>query len=518
MPAFDETAILALGAEPIPGGPRGGVDAADDEQYIAVMAEMSKLARIGEEEPAWHTVELSGTNILRATSKDFEIATALACALFKRSGYAGLAAALGVLSGLVENFWEESFPERPRRRKARIEALALRFAEEGWFRDRQPRPDEFDAVDKCLERAAALEEKLKARLADDPPDLKKFLAALKDLAGKRPKPAAAPDAAPAGAAPATGAPAAMAPVNVQDVSGAVNAMLSAATFVQKAEPANPIPYAVVRAVKWSRFTLPPPGTPFQGRPPDPSIVNALAAQLAGGLWDHLLTGAEGAFRSAPAWLDLQRYSCSAMAQLGPTYEPARQTVIALTAAFIRRVGEALYDLRFSGGLPACGGETRMWLESEVMPAAGAGGGAAAAGSMSNGRLKEASDKARKLAGTGKLKEALQELREGLTGCTQRRDRFLWKVRIAQLCYDAQRLSVAAPLLEECYEEIRRFQVDEWEPGLAVEVAQTLYKCRKALAEGQKPPKPETLEGVRDSFAWLCQLDPVAALAAEPAGQ
>ncbi len=517
MPAFDETPILALGTEPIAGGPRGGTDAADDEQYIAVMAELSKLSRIGEEEPAWHTVELSGTNILRAISKDFEIATALSHALFKRHGYDGLAASLGMLAGLIEHFWDDAFPERPRRRKARIEALALRFAEEGWFRDRQPKPDEFDAVDKCAERAEAIESGLKAKLPDEPPDMKKFLAALKELAGKRPKPAASAAPAPPaaeGAAPAAAAPA-MAPVNVQDVSGAVNAMLSAATFMQKAEPTNPIPYAAVRAIKWSRFTLPPPGMPFQGRPPDPSIVNALAAQMAQGLWEHLLTGAEGAFRSAPVWLDLQRYTCSAMASLGPPYELARQTVIGLTAAFVRRVGDTVFDLKFNGGMPACGGETRMWLESEVMPAAGGGGGAVTAGAMSDGRLKEAGDKARKLAGSGKLKEALQELKEGLTGCTQRRDRFLWKVRIAQLCYDAQRLSVAAPLLEECYEEIRRFQVDEWEPGLAVEVAQTLYKCRKALADGQKPPRPESLEGVRDSFAWLCQLDPVAALAAEP---
>ena len=137
--------------------------------------------------------------------------------------------------------------------------------------------------------------------------------------------------------------------------------------------------------------------------------------------------------------------------------------------------------------------------------------------MSDGRLLEASDKAKKLAGSGKLKEGLRELQEGLLCCTQRRDRFLWRLRIAQLCHDAKKLRLATPLLEECHEEIKRFRIDEWEPSLAVEAAQTLYRCRKALTAAQKAPAPEALQGVRDSFAWLCQLDPLAALAVEPSG-
>jgi hypothetical protein len=53
--------------------------------------------------------------------------------------------------------------------------------------------------------------------------------------------------------------------------------------------------------------------------------------------------------------------------------------------------------------------------------------------------------------------------------------------------------------------------------LAVAVAQTLYRCRKSLTMSEKAPTPEALQRVRESFAWLCQLDPLAALAAEPSG-
>ncbi len=86
-----------------------------------------------------------------------------------------------------------------------------------------------------------------------------------------------------------------------------------------------------------------------------------------------------------------------------------------------------------------------------------------------------------------------------------------------MCYDAQRLQLAAPLLEDCFSEIKRFHIDEWEPALAVEVAQTLYRCRKALTTAQTEPAEESLKDVRDTFSWLCQLDPLAALAAEPSG-
>jgi type VI secretion system ImpA/VasJ family protein len=254
----------------------------------------------------------------------------------------------------------------------------------------------------------------------------------------------------------------------------------------------------------------------QIEPPEASTVEALAHQMNNGLWDHLLKGAEGAFRSNdPLWLDLQRYVCAAMTGLGPQYDAARATVMGLTGALVKRLGDGVFELRFRNGEALCNGETKMWIESEVAPAQPGGGGGVSAG---DGRLAEASEKAKKLAASGKLKEAVAELQDGLATCAQRRDRFLWRLRIAQLCHDAQRFRLAAPLLEECYEEVRRYHIDEWEPSLTVAVAQTLYRCRKALTASSKEPGPEALQGVRESFAWLCQLDPLAALAAEPSGK
>lgn len=520
MPSLDEVPILELGKTPIPGGNPCGTDVADDEQYIEVGAQMVGVDRIEAAEPDWFAVEQNATNILRSKAKDIEMAAAMGHALFKRYSYAGLAAALGLFTELVNNFWEDSFPTRPRRRKARMETLCDRFTEQSWFRDNQPKGGDFDALDLCLTRAGELKDALTVKMPDDPPELDKFIRGLKEQAGKRPKPAAAQAPPAEGAAPAApaAAGAAFSAGEVADAGSAMSAVMSAATFLRKADDSDPVAYGVVRVVKWSKISLPTSdAAKYEIEAPDATAVDALSHQFSNSIWDHLLKNAESAFRSGdPLWLDLQRYVCTAMAGLGPKYEKAREMVMGLTSALVKQLGDGLYDLKFRGGISLCSGETRMWVESEL--AAGEAGGSGTGSSSDNGKLTEASGRAKKLAGSGKLKEAIRELQDGLVASTQRRERFLWRLLIAQLCYDSKRPQLAAPLLEECYDEIKRYHIDEWEPSLAVGVAQTLYRCRKSLTVMEKQPAQEALQGVRDSFAWLCQLDPLAAMAAEPSGK
>lgn len=520
---MSESAIIDLGKNPIPGGEPCGVDAGDDEQYMHALSELAKIGRIEAGEPDWYQMEQDCTAVLSSKSKDVEIAAALGHALFKRQGYAGLSSSLALLTEMVKNFWDGMYPPRPRRRKARIETLGDRFVEGLWFRENKPKPNDFDALDTCVTRAEELKAALTEKMPDDPPEFRKFIEGLKSHAALRPKPQAAPaapaagGAQPPGAAPAATGGATFAAGEISDTGAATSAIMGAATFLRKADDSDPISYAIPRVMKWSKLSLPTSDEgKFQIPAPEKTAVEALQHQMEKNLWDHLLKGAEAAFRSNdPLWLDLQRYVCAAMAGSGSKYDKARETIIGLTGALVRRLGEGVFELRFRGDLPLCSGETRMWIESEVCPPDTGGGGG---GDSANGKLKEASDKAKKLAGSGKLKEALGELQEGLSTCTQRRDRFLWRLRIAQLCYDAKRLQLAGPLLEECSEEIQRYHIDEWEPSLAVDVAQTLYRCRKSLAASMKDPKPDTVQGVDESFAWLCQLDPIAALAAEPSGK
>lgn len=522
MANLDEIPILDLGRNPVPGPQPCGTDAAEDEDFILIDAEINKLDRIEGGEPDWYSIENAAIGILRDKAKDVEVAASLGLALFKNYRYDGLAAVLGLLAEMANGFWDGCFPERPRRRKARVEWLADRFTEAGWFRDNQPQAAEFDAIDKCLERAGQLNDALAAKMPDEPAELGKFIRGLKELAAKRPKTeasAAAPDAAQptatasAASAPSAGGGVAFAVAEVTDTSGAVNAVLGAVTFLRKNDPADPLPYAIIRAVKWSKIALPTSDAArTQIENPEPSVVESLNHQFNNGIWENLLKNAEAAFRSSdPLWLDLQLYLCTAMSRLGSNFDRARQAVMGATAALVDRLGEGLYALKFRNGTPLCGGQTRMWIEAEVAPPRGGGGGS----DLGDGKLTEAWEKGRQLAAEGKLKEGLQALHEGLISCTQLRERFMWRLSIARLCCDAQRPRLAGPLLEECREYVQRHRLDEWEPSLAAMVAQHLYRCRKAVVGAEKEPTRESLQNMHDSFAWLCQMDPLAALTAEP---
>lgn len=526
MASLDQDALLALGTQPISDAAPCGEDIADDEEYMFVDNEMNKLDRIDLGAPDWYAISSACESILRSKCKDVEVATWYGLALFEHHRWAGLAGALSLIDNLLRTFWENLYPQRERRRKVRVEAFAERLVEAGLLAERKPSGDaDFDAAAQALETIEAIKTTLTERMPDDPPDFNKFTRKLKDIVGQRPKQAG--DAVPVeggqSAAPSTtgsasssgGAAGGFSAGDVQDVSGAVNAILGAAAFIRKSDPADPLPYAVNRFVKWARVELPTTDAGrFQVEPPEKTVVEALEHQHANGLWEHLLKGAEAAFRAGdPLWLDLQYYLAKAMEGMGRPYDKARQVIGELTVALAARLGAGLFDLTFRDGRPLCGGEARMWIES-LMPK-GSGQSSAAAGS--NGKLQEANDAARQLAGSGKLGDAVKTLQDGLSTASQRRDRFLWRLRIAQLCFDAKRVQLAAPLLEECQEEIQRHHIDEWEPLLAVEVAQALYRCRKALLAGDKAADPAALQRVQQSYAWLCQLDPLAALSAEPGG-
>ena len=513
MASLDEAAIIGMGKSPIPGASPCGADAVEDPQYIAVQGELAKMDRVDLGDPDWYLLQENAVVILQDKSKDVEMAAALTLALFKQNGYAGLAAGLGLATELVTSFWDGLFPSRPKRRKACLESIGDKFTDAGWFSQNQPRPEDADAMARCLDRATALKAALAARMADDPPAMDKFLQGLKERqAPKEPPPSAAPASSAGAAAPSSGG--SLAVGEVSDPSSALSAIGAAVKFLREKDLADPMPYAVIRAVRWAKVGLPAEAARRQLEPPETSVVEKLTHQYDNGMWENLLKSAEAAFRSNdPLWLDLQRYVCAAMKALGANYDKARQAVVGATAGLVKRLGDGLFDLQFRSSLPLCSGETKLWVQSEVAPPQRASGGG-----ETNGKLTEAWEKAQQLAGSGQVQEAMELLQAGLDGSGQRRDRYLWRLRMAQLCCDASRFAMAASLVELCCQESGRFCIDEWEPRLAAEAAGVLYRARRALMLADKQPEPAMVQAVRESYAKLCQLDPMAALSAEPPGK
>lgn len=112
MPLRDD--ILA----PIDGPNPCGEDLSYDPVYDAIQEARREEAELpqGEwERPIktadWAKVEALASEAIATRSKDLTLAAWLTEARLRREGFQGLAEGLGLLRGLLEEFWEEAFPE-----------------------------------------------------------------------------------------------------------------------------------------------------------------------------------------------------------------------------------------------------------------------------------------------------------------------------------------------------------------------------------------------------------------------
>jgi type VI secretion system protein ImpA len=98
---------------------------------------------------------------------------------------------------------------------------------------------------------------------------------------------------------------------------AVQAAIAAARFLFRANPSDPVPYLLVRALRWGELRGAAPEWNGLLAAPPPELRIALRNSAKSADWKGVLGIAEDAM-SAPcgrAWLDLQRYTITACEQL-----------------------------------------------------------------------------------------------------------------------------------------------------------------------------------------------------------
>ena len=140
----------------------------------------------------------------------------------------------------------------------------------------------------------------------------------------------------------------------------------------------------------------------------------------------------------------------------------------------------------------------MWISSELLPKLSSPGPA-------DERFSRTLQEAQRLVTRKKFPQATDLLQKELEAVSNRRDRFLWRLEMAKLCLQVRKPQLAQPLLESLDEEVRRFSIEEWEPGLCVEVVKSLWQCY-SLSDGEgAKDKAQELHG------RLCRLDLRAAL-------
>jgi type VI secretion system ImpA family protein/type VI secretion system ImpA/VasJ family protein len=282
----------------------------------------------------------------------------------------------------------------------------------------------------------------------------------------------------------------------------------AANFLREADPADPVPYLLVRALSMGLLYRSPgvTGTTTFDAPATESRQE-LRRLLSEGSWPELLTATEQILSrpEGAGWIDVRRLALQALESIG--HNDALRASKAILGAELRDYPE--WPRAELNDETACAGrETLSWI-AEAFPADSRPNHTEVSRDIQsalddesppieNGsRPPDPWDQALALHQEGRIAEAISLLgrasREAKTG----RERFLRTFQQAELCLRMGRPGVATPLLEGLARQIDEFQLERWEdPGLCARVVAALYRCVRGKDEIR----------ARTIYDRLCQLD------------
>jgi type VI secretion system protein VasJ len=504
----DVSELSKLGSIPIPGDSPTGIDAKYDEDYEKLKEEVSKLDT-SPQDVKWREVVELGTTVLTNKSKDLQIGSYFAAALWNQKGYTGLCDGITILKDMIDTYWEDLFPSKKRMR-GRVGAL-------DWLAERvekmmpgKPPPTEQDREGLTAAHAAAeaLDKTSSARLDGTQTNLPILTRTLMDQLNRVPKPKPTVEAQPAKYIPTartdqpvqTQQQAAPVQKAIDSPAAAKEALkdlnktaLKIATQLRKGEPTSPVSYRLLRTTLWSQIDKLP--DVVKGGRQD-SLDN-LEKKLAAKEYPTCLETAETQLAEFPLWLDINLYAWRAMEGMGYTYDNARETLGQEVASLVLRF-PALIEKTPEGEPSVCSDTTRLWISNELS-------GASDGEKTENGMAATVS-KAKKLVTRKKLADAIAILDHEAKSAGDRREKFLWKLHLAQLCVQGGKPNLAMSLLSSLDSESTKFCLEEWEPELASEVLKLSVQCAKTGKDEASKEKVEKL------YARLSSLDLSAALA------
>ncbi len=507
----DLAAVAALGTTPIAGANPAGVSARYEPEFEKLAGEIAKLESVeGRNTIKWDVVVENAIAVL-GKSKDLLVTSYLTLGLLQEDGYAGYAAGLTATRDILNTFWENLFPEKARMR-ARSQAITWMTERVTPFvRDRgdasKSDKDPLTACVAVLEEIAAI---CGQKFEEGGPAFNEMQSATQDRLYSVPADAPPPSSEPApssdGGQSAPQAAEAAAPAQREiDSPDAARAALTemrerrikAAGLLREANPADPLPYRLLRAAVWEDLVEAPAAkagvTELAGG--DLAFAAQMEEKLEKGDYAGVIPDCEAKLAADRLWLDVNFFVHRAMEGLGKPYAAARRELGAAVVGLVRSC-PTLLEIKFSDGTPMAGEPARLWILHEL--AALPGKAAAAAGG-----LDAAMAEARKLVARKNFPEAAALLQKESRTAGNRRDRFLGRFYLAKLCAEAGRLDLAQPQLEGLDEEARKFALDEWEPSLAAEIARELWRCHKSSPEK-----------AAEFYGRLCRLDLGAALAVD----
>ncbi len=529
---------IAAATAPLPADAPDPAEFRYDPAFEALDGEIRRLERDGPAGLQWPDMARQAEAILASQSKDLSVAVWLALALAQAEGLTGLSVGLSILRAMIEQDWDTLFPPKARAR-ARVGVLE-------WLAERAARtlpasPLPADLAEAALaawEDAQAIDKAVADKVPPDGASLGDLLRPLRALAEEAAQAAPAPAAPPAPPTPTTeAAPAPVAapspapasapspspaaipvpqPDAIPDPAANPDRALSAlrdtvratALALLETNLAEPRGYALLRSVTWIGVTEPPPAS--GGRtaimpPPDQREAEFSALRGAGNRTDLVLALERYCSGSGIFWLDGQRMSAMALAEIGPANAACVAAIAHGVAGLLTRL-PGLPSLLFSDGRPFADAATRAWIEAVVLPRPAET--APAPGEAAGWR--DGFTAARALLLDGKPDDGLTALVAGGRGAGTGRDRFFWELAQAQFCIEAGVPAVALSILRRLEQAIDGHGLEAWEPAAAAEASRLLHDCLVAPELARILPEADRIAATDAAFARLARLDPVAA--------
>lgn len=151
--------------------------------------------------------------------------------------------------------------------------------------------------------------------------------------------------------------------NISSAAEAAAHVVAAAQFLRTQFPASPVPYLVVRALRWGELRASQPTFDALLEAPSMEVRRAIRAYMLQKDWKRVLDTAESAMASpcGRGWLDLQRYAVQACEGLG--YENAAKAIRAELKTLLSDFPQ-LPNSTLNDDTGAANPETLNWLRQE----------------------------------------------------------------------------------------------------------------------------------------------------------
>ena len=309
-----------------------------------------------------------------------------------------------------------------------------------------------------------------------------------------------------------GGPLAAEPVDNAD---ACERVVSAARYLRNENSYSPVPYLLLRALRWGELRA-------TGSTLDPSILEPPPTEIRQSLkqlaleseWQQVLDLAESAMGlpCGRGWLDVQRYAVRAATELG--YDLAASAIRSELNALLLDYPD-LAEATLLDDTPTANQETRTWLK-EIAPthqSAGNSGYAQPAEEDTDGsssaetgaeKPPDAFELAMEALRDRRGEEALEILLHAVEQERSGRGRFQRRLQLAEGCLTSGHERIAQPVLEQLAAEIDAHGLEGWEsPALVARAFALLYRCLDQLGTDD--------ELKQKAYDRVCRLDARQAL-------